>query len=759
MAEWTTAHVNDLPDSAFLYVEGGGEKDGEGKTTPRSLRHFPYKGADGKVDVAHLRNALARIPQSDIPAAKKASLTTHATKLLEQANGKTDAGDWDEGKHPRAPNGQFGEGGGGSSKTPEAPPERHGEEHPRVKEWAEKQKNPVSTKVKGWLSKASESVRSFFTDKEARGEAFKKIGEKLRNAPKELKDKVVEKVREHVKEAKLAAAGINANLHGQKMSAEQKHATKKIALEIGIAVAAHVVAGGLPLHFIASEAGRKVAEQIGHHLCEKAMERLAKATTGIELDAGDELDVLAKKLLAAMADEADDIASSDDISELLESLADGDEKTDAYDRPGRPIRHDHVALEGERVYRCDLSGSMGKHRRTPQGGLIADGRLTRVGVLSYLQPDGSVRREFRPPEEVFNEDSLASLAHAPVTIDHPAIVDPDNWQDVTVGHVAGMPERDGDYVASPLRLHTRDAIDQAEDGKLQELSCGYSCTLDRTPGIYNGQAYDAVQRNIRYNHVAAGPEGWGRAGPEVRMRLDSAFGELGSYVQDTMPDDIKLREAQTALTQATADLEAARQDAKTAKTEADRAAAKERETAAENARLRAENEVLKLQAARSDSASTARQQQDRQDAAVAETVSAIRLGERILGTDWKHDGKKAVEIKREVLAHLEPELGKENPSLAPEKLDGAALDVALDQAVRHADAARADRGDVQHASFPRADAAKGMPGAEGRDEDGDYDKNDAIKGARDSMIARNKDAWKTGKKWDRKKAADARRSQ
>jgi hypothetical protein len=64
-AVWTTAFINDLPDSSFAIVLPGGEKDEDGKTTPRSLRKLPYKGADGEVDVAHLRNALARLSQTD----------------------------------------------------------------------------------------------------------------------------------------------------------------------------------------------------------------------------------------------------------------------------------------------------------------------------------------------------------------------------------------------------------------------------------------------------------------------------------------------------------------------------------------------------------------------------------------------------------------------------------------------------------------------------------------------------------------------
>jgi len=61
-AKWTVAYINTLPDSCFAYIEAGGKKDKEGKTEPRSLRHLPYKDASGKVDLPHLRNAIARAP-------------------------------------------------------------------------------------------------------------------------------------------------------------------------------------------------------------------------------------------------------------------------------------------------------------------------------------------------------------------------------------------------------------------------------------------------------------------------------------------------------------------------------------------------------------------------------------------------------------------------------------------------------------------------------------------------------------------------
>ena len=80
-AVWSTAEIDDLPDSAFAVIEPGGSKDSEGKTIPRSLRHLPYKDKNGNVDLPHLRNALARLPFTQIPESLKAV----ARKKLEEA--------------------------------------------------------------------------------------------------------------------------------------------------------------------------------------------------------------------------------------------------------------------------------------------------------------------------------------------------------------------------------------------------------------------------------------------------------------------------------------------------------------------------------------------------------------------------------------------------------------------------------------------------------------------------------------------------
>lgn len=77
MAEWDTAYINNLPDSAFAVIEPGGTKDDQGKTVPRSLRKLPHHDSAGAVDKAHLANAMAREPQSDLTPAEHQKAHAH----------------------------------------------------------------------------------------------------------------------------------------------------------------------------------------------------------------------------------------------------------------------------------------------------------------------------------------------------------------------------------------------------------------------------------------------------------------------------------------------------------------------------------------------------------------------------------------------------------------------------------------------------------------------------------------------------------
>lgn len=145
-------------------------------------------------------------------------------------------------------------------------------------------------------------------------------------------------------------------------------------------------------------------------------------------------------------------------------------------------------------------------RQSSEGYLIARPRVGRVGIQDYLGAelglDKQIVKVFRPEEEVFHIDALSSMAHKTVTNDHPSeLVTSRNWRKYAVGMMGSEVARDGDFIRVPLMVMDGDAIRGVANGKA-ELSLGYTCELDFTPGEYNGQTYDAVQRHIRINHVA-----------------------------------------------------------------------------------------------------------------------------------------------------------------------------------------------------------------------------------------------------------------
>lgn len=174
------------------------------------------------------------------------------------------------------------------------------------------------------------------------------------------------------------------------------------------------------------------------------------------------------------------------------------------------------------VERYDLAGKLGKFARTPSGGLTIPAWISRTGVQAYENANGQVVREFRPPTEVFDEASYRSFEGAPVTVDHPKdLVNPMTWRAHAVGTVRNV-RPDGDRLAADLVIEDGETIAAIESGELVETSAGYHAAVAPVAGMHDGETYEATQQAIRGNHVALGPEGWGRAGPSVRLRVDAA---------------------------------------------------------------------------------------------------------------------------------------------------------------------------------------------------------------------------------------------
>jgi len=179
---------------------------------------------------------------------------------------------------------------------------------------------------------------------------------------------------------------------------------------------------------------------------------------------------------------------------------------------------------------------------TSQGFMVVDANLTRSGVFDYYE-GGKLIREYRPPEEVFKDDSIESMKFVPLTKLHPdEMITADNWKQYTVGWVGNKIEKRGDYVGGQVIITDKKEIEAIlekwDKGESVELSMGYDAKLDEVPGQHKEGHYDRVQRDIVYNHGSIVPRG--RAGREVRLIMD-AVDEIENIKKDAEVKKVKIK--------------------------------------------------------------------------------------------------------------------------------------------------------------------------------------------------------------------------
>lgn len=192
------------------------------------------------------------------------------------------------------------------------------------------------------------------------------------------------------------------------------------------------------------------------------------------------------------------------------------------------------ARRNERMDKAPPRGSPASHRATPvevtpEGYRIYEGTLA-YGDVALHYPDLSPPRwEFMPWSEISAPESVRSAIGKPVAgasfftpTGHP----PSNrTADDVKPHLEGtVLDAWADEATKSVRfraiVHTA-ALGDAIDGGVVEVSGGYSNDTDATPGVApNGQRYDVVKRNVRWNHVAPVPEARNRKADGTAARLD-----------------------------------------------------------------------------------------------------------------------------------------------------------------------------------------------------------------------------------------------
>lgn len=201
-----------------------------------------------------------------------------------------------------------------------------------------------------------------------------------------------------------------------------------------------------------------------------------------------------------------------------------------------------------RAFRYDVMKMSGP-RRDHRGYLIADALLARTGIQEYTMSDGTVRRELRPENEVFHPDSLATISGSVVVNNHPPVaLDAKNTKQYAVGFLKGDPKEgnvvnDCKTIMDTLTIYDEKTIDDVLNRKKNQVSQGYYCDVDLTPGVDPVYGpYDAIQTNIKHNHTATAIDA-GRAGPEVGIKLDSANHPLEFGITYILDSDEEIEES------------------------------------------------------------------------------------------------------------------------------------------------------------------------------------------------------------------------
>lgn len=124
---------------------------------------------------------------------------------------------------------------------------------------------------------------------------------------------------------------------------------------------------------------------------------------------------------------------------------------------------------------------------------------SRCGVFPYLI-NGQLVWQYRPEEEVFNQDSIDSFLDASITIGHP---EDDNQLSESHGTVYNVDtisdsaEESGIYCE--FIVFTDEARFLASSGS--PTSPMYDVLLVEQQGDYQGKSYDYIQKNIRYSSL------------------------------------------------------------------------------------------------------------------------------------------------------------------------------------------------------------------------------------------------------------------
>ncbi len=151
-----------------------------------------------------------------------------------------------------------------------------------------------------------------------------------------------------------------------------------------------------------------------------------------------------------------------------------------------------------------------------------------------LIPDKAYRL-LRDPEEL--RKAAPTFNNKPILNQHIGVSVIDPPKDAIIGSTGESASFDGTYLKNSMVIWDVDSIMGIETERQKENSSSYRWRLDLTPGVYEGEAYDGVMRDIVCNHVAIVPSG--RAGPDVFVYDSKPTGSILMTLKEKLMAVIK----------------------------------------------------------------------------------------------------------------------------------------------------------------------------------------------------------------------------
>lgn len=136
-----------------------------------------------------------------------------------------------------------------------------------------------------------------------------------------------------------------------------------------------------------------------------------------------------------------------------------------------------------------------------------------AGQLGLSGDPMRIVKVYRPEAAVNDPAAIESFKNVPLINDHKMLSGFEGDENATAPEEYGVSGiltsnvyYDGPWMRGDLKVFSREMQDLLNKGK-KDLSLGYSCDFELKQGVFDGQAYEAVQTNLRGNHIALVDEG------------------------------------------------------------------------------------------------------------------------------------------------------------------------------------------------------------------------------------------------------------